>query len=114
MNYGAHMGNDSVLSIIHEARVQFFQSINLEERDFYGFSLLMADSAVVYKKEGFYGDQLDIKISVSELYDYGFELFYLIKNGNDEIARVKTGLVCYDRTKNKIVKIPLHFINTFS
>jgi acyl-CoA thioester hydrolase len=114
MNYGAHMGNDSVLSIIHEARVQFFQSINLEERDFYGFSLLMADSAVVYKKEGFYGDQLDIKISVSELYDYGFELFYLIKNGNDEIARVKTGLVCYDRTKNKIVKTPIHFINTFS
>jgi len=114
LNYGAHMGNDSILSIIHEARVQFFHSLDLEERNFYGFSLLMADSAVVYKKEGFYGDQLDIQIAVSELYDYGFELFYLVKNGSDEVARVKTGLVCYDRSKNKIVKTPLNFVNTFS
>tara|TARA_B100001250_G_C19731086_1_gene758532 strand:- start:664 stop:1080 length:417 start_codon:yes stop_codon:yes gene_type:complete len=114
LNYGAHMGNDSILSIVHEARVQFLYSLDLEERNFYGFSLLMADSAVVYKKEGFYGDQLDIHIAVSELYNYGFELFYLIKNGNDEVARVKTGLVCYDRSKNKIVKTPLNFINTFS
>ena len=36
------------------------------------FSLLSV--AVVYKKEAFYGDQLTIKIAVSELYNYGFEL----------------------------------------
>ena len=114
LNYGAHMGNDSILSIVHEARVQFFQSLNLKEKDFYGLSLLMADSAVVYKKEGFYGDELDIKIAVSEFYNYGFELFYLVKNGDYEIARVKTGLVCYDRSKNKIAQTPLDFVNNFS
>jgi len=114
LNYGAHMGNDSVLSIVHEARVQFLKSLNLEERDFYGLSLLMADSAIVYKKEGFYGDELDIKIAVSEIYNFGFELFYLLKNGDYEIARVKTGLVCFDRSKKKITKTPLEFINHFS
>ena len=113
MNYGAHMGNDVVLSLVHEARVQFLKSLNLEERNFYGFSLLMADSAVVYKKEGFYGDELDVKISVSELYVYGFELFYLIKNGEDEVARVKTGLVCYDKPNKKLIKIPLPFLDLF-
>tara|TARA_B100001250_G_scaffold188678_1_gene162103 strand:+ start:8232 stop:8648 length:417 start_codon:yes stop_codon:yes gene_type:complete len=114
LNYGAHMGNDSVLSIVHEARIQFFQSLNLKERDFYGLSLLMADSAVVYKKEGFYGDELDIKIAVSEFFTCGFELFYLVKNGDHEIARVKTGLVCYDRSENKISKLPLDFATNFS
>ena len=51
MNYGGHMGNDSVLSLAHEARIRFLKKHNLLERDFYGYSLLMADSAVVYKKD---------------------------------------------------------------
>ena len=116
MNYGGHMGNDSVLTIVHEARVQFLTSLALTERDFYGFSLLMADSAVVYKKEAFYGDQLTIQISVSELYNYGFELVYLIKDSNSdlEVARVKTGLVCYNHNKKKIINLPVEFYNKFS
>ena len=116
MNYGAHMGNDSVLSIVHEARVRFLASLKLKEKDFYGHSLLMADSAIVYKKEAFYGDVLNIQVSVSECYSYGFELFYLIKNKkNDlEIARVKTGMVCYDHLNKKIKKLPIKFSTHFN
>ena len=116
INYGGHMGNDSVLTIVHEARVQFLSSLGLKERDFYGSSLLMADSAVVYKKEAFYGDQLIIQISVSELYNCGFELLYLIKDSNSdlEVARVKTGLVCYNHKKKKIINLPVEFYNKFS
>ena len=116
MNYGAHMGNDSVLSIVHEARVRFLASLKLKEKDFYGNSLLMADSAIVYKKEAFYGDVLNIQVSVSECYSYGFELFYLIKNKkNDlEIARVKTGMVCYDHVNKKIKKLPIKFSTHFN
>ena len=116
MNYGAHMGNDSVLSIVHEARVRFLKSLGVGERDFYGISLLMADSAIVYKKEAFYADQLTIKISVSEIYNYGFELFYLLTNkiNDEEIARVKTGMVCYNRIKKKIEKTPIKFLTHFN
>ncbi len=116
MNYGAHMGNDSVLSIVHEARVRFLASLKLKEKDFYGHSLLMADSAIVYKKEAFYSDVLNIQVSVSECYSYGFELFYLIKNKkNDlEIARVKTGMVCYDHVNKKIKKLPIKFSTHFN
>ena len=116
MNYGAHMGNDSVLSIVHEARVRFLASLKLKENDFYGHSLLMADSAIVYKKEAFYSDVLSIQVAVSEYYRYGFELFYLIKNKkNDlEIARVKTGMVCYDHVNKKIKKLPIKFSTHFN
>jgi len=116
MNYGAHMGNDAVLSIVHEARVRFLASLCLEERDFYGFSLLMADSAIVYKKEAFYGEKLIIQISVSEIYNYGFELFYLITNKTNgtEISRVKTGMVCYDHINKKIEKVPIKFLTHFN
>ncbi len=115
MNYGGHLGNDSVLSIVHEARVRFLQDLGLSEKNFYGSGLLMADSAIVYKKEAFYGQQLNISITVSDLYKYGFELFYMIYDTKkNEIARVKTGLVCYDKTLKKIVKLPVVFIDKFS
>ncbi len=58
MNYGGHMGNDSVLSIAHEARVRFLNYLGVSEKNFYGSGLLMADSAIVYKKEAFYGEQV--------------------------------------------------------
>jgi 4-hydroxybenzoyl-CoA thioesterase len=116
MNYGGHMGNDSVLTLVHEARVQFLGSLGLKEIDFYGLSLLMADSAVVYKKQAFYGDNLIIQISVSELYPYGFELLYLIKDKDSdlEVARVKTGLVCYNHKTKKIINLPIEFHDKFS
>lgn len=116
MNYGGHMGNDSVLTLVHEARVQFLGSLGLKEIDFYGLSLLMADSAVVYKKQAFYGDNLTIQISVSELYPYGFELLYLIKDKDSdiEVARVKTGLVCYNHKTKKIINLPIEFHDKFS
>lgn len=114
MNYGGHLGNDSVLSIVHEARVRFLQDLGLSEKNFYGSGLLMADSAIVYKKEAFYGQKLDISITVSDLYKHGFELFYMIYDTKkNEIARVKTGLVCYDKTRKKIVKLPAVFIDKF-
>tara|TARA_B100001250_G_C19276653_1_gene561505 strand:- start:37 stop:459 length:423 start_codon:yes stop_codon:yes gene_type:complete len=116
INYGGHMGNDTVLRIAHEARVRFLHSLDLGERDFYNCSLIIADSAVVYKNEAFYNDKLIIKISVTEFYSYGFELFYLIINEKSkmEIARVKTGLVCYDYNIKKVIKLPSQFRKKFS
>ena len=115
MNYGGHMGNDSVLSIAHEARVRFLSYLGVSEKNFYGSGLLMADSAIIYKKEAFYGEQLNIEITVSDLNKYGFDLFYLIFNiSKEEIARVKTGLVCYDHNIKKLVRLPEVFYSTFS
>ena len=36
MNYGGHMGNDSVLSIAHEARVRFLSYLGVSEKIFMG------------------------------------------------------------------------------
>ena len=116
MNYGGHLGNDSVLSVMHEARVQFLSSLNLSEKDFYGHGLLMVDSAILYKKQGFYGDSIQIKMSISELSKYGFEITYLIINtiSEQEITRAKTGLVCYNYNLNELYFLPNQFKVLFS
>ena len=51
LNYGAHVGNDTVLSIIQEARQQYLLSKGYEELNIDGLGLIMADAMVEYKKE---------------------------------------------------------------
>src|ERR1700744_1862258 len=76
INYGNHVGNDSFISIIHEARLQWLQKHQVSELNIGGVGLIMNDLAVEFKNESFYGDIIEIKISAGELSKVGFELYY--------------------------------------
>ena len=62
VNYGGHVGNDAVLTIIHEARMLMLRSENYTEMNAGGNSMIMADVMISYKGEAFYGDVLTICI----------------------------------------------------
>lgn len=107
INYGNHLGNDSLIGILHESRVQWLKLHHFSELDIAGIGLIMADLAVVYKTESFYGDQLSINIYSGETTAVSFELFYTVKNQDDKlIAEAKTGMVCFDYDCKKVVAIP--------
>ena len=36
VNYGGHVGNDTILSLIHEARMQFLKQLGYSELEFAG------------------------------------------------------------------------------
>ena len=38
INYGGHLGNDSILSIIHESRVRFLNEYGFSEKDILGLA----------------------------------------------------------------------------
>ena len=63
INYGNHMGNDSLLSIMHEARIRFFKNYNANELDVFGVSMIMSDAASQYKSEAFHEDVLQIEMT---------------------------------------------------
>ena len=111
INYGNHLGNDSVLSFVHEARTRFFRQYGYTEMDVEGLGIIMTDSAIVYKAEGFHGDQIQIDITVGEFNKYGCDLFYLMTNKATavEIAHVKTGIVFFDYAARKVVGLPEAF-----
>ncbi|NRP15537.1 thioesterase family protein [Marinobacterium sp. xm-a-152] len=111
INYGNHLGNDSVLSFVHEARTRFFRQYGYTEMDVEGFGIIMTDSAVVYKAEGFHGDQIQIDITVGDFNKYGCDIFYLMTNRATavEIAHVKTGIVFFDYDARKVVGLPEAF-----
>jgi YbgC/YbaW family acyl-CoA thioester hydrolase len=110
LNYGGHVGNDRILSLIHEARVDFLQSLGFSELNMSGVSLIMADVAIEYKNELFHGDKLTIEVSAGDFTSSGFDLFYrLQKNdltGQVLIAKAKTGMVCFDYSSRKVMRIP--------
>jgi acyl-CoA thioester hydrolase len=110
LNYGGHVGNDTVLSIMHEARVQFLKSHGYQELDFAGVGLIMSDVSIDFKSELFYGDTVEAHLAIGDLTGVAFDLYYKLeksKNGQTvPVAFAKTGMVCYDYQRKKIVALP--------
>jgi acyl-CoA thioesterase FadM len=111
VNYGGHLGNDRVLGLAHEARVRWLAALGLSEADVGGAGLIMADAALVFRREAFLGDELEVAIGATEVRRSGFDLVYGMTRVGDgaEIALVKTGMVCFDYGARKVARIPESF-----
>jgi acyl-CoA thioesterase FadM len=110
LNYGAHVGNDSILSFIHEARVRFLKSRGYTELDLEGAGLIMSDAAIEFKKEIYYGDEIRISVAVMDFNRVGFDLLYKLEKEEGDgpilLAVAKTGMICYDYSLKKIAALP--------
>ena len=108
VNYGNHLGNDAVLSLIHEARMQYLKSVGLTELEFAGVGLIMSDAAIEFKAEAFYGDVLKIYVTAADFSKMGFDLYYKLVRQKDEtvVAVAKTGMLCFDYSQRKITAVP--------
>jgi acyl-CoA thioester hydrolase len=117
VNYGGHVGNEKFLAIAHEARMRFLQSINTAELQFYGVGLIIADCAIEFKAELFWGDTMHVSVAVNGIDKFGFDLIYKIeveKEGERKLAGiVKTGMLCFDYAAKKMVRVPENFIALF-
>ena len=111
INYGGHLGNDALLSLLQEARVRMLAQHGMSELDVGGAGLIMADAAVVYRSEAFHGDRLRINVAVVEMADAGCEFVYVVTNAasGKEVARAKTGMVFFDYARRKIVRVTEKF-----
>ena len=109
LNYGGHVGNDTVLSLLQEARQQFLQSRGYAELQVEGYGLIMADAMVEYKKEMNHLDQIKIEIVATDFDKMGFDLYYkvTIQNNGEEIlaVRAKTGMMLFDYQIGKKVSM---------
>ena len=93
INYGNHVGNNSLVEIIHEARMQLLLQHGFTEMEAGGTSLIMNELVVDFKNEAFYKDTLEIKIFVGEIsrvicsnvLNFFVDCFFKVRDG------VKTG-----------------------
>lgn len=110
LNYGGHVGNDSILSLIHEIRVQFLRHYGYGELDLAGVGLIMADVAIEFKLELFYGDSVRASVAAGEFTRLGFDLFYKLEKQVGEqwtpVVFARTGMICYNYAAKKVATVP--------
>lgn len=107
LNYGNHLGNDRVLSLAQEVRVQWLRHHGLSELDVGGAGIILADAAVVYRAEGRLGMVLRGELGVGEVRTRSFELLHRFTDAatGQEIARARTGALCFDYAARRVVQL---------
>ncbi|HPH37432.1 MAG TPA: thioesterase family protein [Sediminibacterium sp.] len=114
LNYGGHVGNDTILSLLQEGRQQFLQSRGYAELSVESFGLIMADAMIEYKKELNHKDIIEIAVVATDFDKLGFDIYYrvtVLENGEHQLAvRAKTGMMLYDYTAKKKVSLPENII----
>jgi acyl-CoA thioester hydrolase len=110
LNFGGHVGNDTFLSLLHEARHEFLKHHSYGETSFEGAGLIMTDAVIEYKSELVQGDEIKISVAADGFDKFGFDLFYKMEvitaTENMLAAKAKTGMLCFDYTTKKIIPLP--------
>lgn len=106
INYGGHVGNDTVLTLLHEARVQFLKHYGYEELKMEGVSLIMSDVAIQFKAELFYNDVVTAFVTAADFTRAGFDVYYKLMKEKTIVATAKTGMICYHYEIKKVVSLP--------
>lgn len=110
INYGNHLSNDAVLSLCHEARVQWLAAMNYTELNIESLGLIMADAAIVFRSEARHGYVLSIDVAIDDVLRSSFDLMYKMVHNEKVVAIVKTGMVFYDYTLHKVCTCPDLFL----
>lgn len=114
INYGGHLGNDSLVGILHEARVDLFNRLGCSELDLGDgkTGIIMIDLAVNFKNEAFLFDHIIVYTHIDEISNASFRIFHKIIREKDNIliALAEIGLVCFDYKKRSISDIPEEFL----
>ena len=107
---GGHMSNYAVLALVNEARIQFLNHCEVSDDN-----IIVTDSAIVYKAEGFYGDRLKFEVTAADFNKYGGDIFYKVSNADNDtlIAESKTGIVFYDYEASQMMALPEAFKQRF-
>ena len=111
MNYGGHLDNALLLTVVSEARARFFKSLGYSELDVEGVGIIVSDAALQYRSEAFHGEVMVVSMGAADFGSKGCDLLWCMseKTSNREVARGKTGIVFFDYATRKIAQVPENF-----
>jgi acyl-CoA thioesterase FadM len=112
INYGGHLGNDSVLTIFQDARIAFFHHHGLSEVNIAEeLGIIQTDAAIQYLSEGKLHDEITTSIAFEITSSIGFDIYCKIEseNGSKPIAIGKIGMIIFNYNTKKMSQIPDSF-----
>ena len=77
--------------------------------------MIMRVVTIEFKKDFFYGDSVDVYVTITIFSRVGFDVFYKMEKSEAkiEVAIAKTGMICYDYKTKKIVSVPTSILEIF-
>jgi acyl-CoA thioesterase FadM len=115
INAGNHLANDSMISMISEARARFLFQMGVQELSEDKTGIIVTDLATVYKSEAHARDQLRFEVGLMDFNSYGCDIVFRITRPADGrlIALAKSGFVFFNYRQSKVVHMPPHVQTTF-
>lgn len=115
INYGGHLGVDSLVSIVGTARAYMFKSVGLSEIDLGDgrSGVIMTDLVINLKAEGFMFDPVEVHSHIGELTKNGFRLFHKVTRKDSLLALAEAGFLTFDYASRKVVSLPASFMTAF-
>jgi acyl-CoA thioesterase FadM len=115
INGANHLGNDSMISMISEARARFLYDFGIEETQEDGVGIIVTDLATTYRTEAHARDQLLFEVGIMDLNRYGGDIMFRITRPRDNalVAMAKSGFVFFNYKQTKVVPMPEAFYRKF-
>lgn len=115
INGANHLGNDSMISMISEARARFLFEFGITEAASDGVGIIVTDLATTYKAEAHARDQLLFEVGVMDFNTYGGDITFRISRPTDGtlVAMAKSGFVFFNYPNSQVTPMPAAFRNKF-
>jgi acyl-CoA thioesterase FadM len=115
INAGNHLGNDSMISMISEARARFLFEFGVPETERDGTGIIVTDLATTYRAEAHARDQLLFEVGVMDFNKYGGDIIFRVTRPRDKklIAMAKSGFVFFNYKTSQVVAMPDEFRTKF-
>nr|WP_314546250.1 thioesterase family protein [uncultured Massilia sp.] len=115
INAANHLGNDSMISMISEARARFLFEYGVAETERDGTGIIVTDLATAYRAEAHARDELLFEVGVMDFNKYGGDVIFRVTRPRDKctIALAKQGFVFYNYKTSQVVGMPEEFRSKF-
>ncbi|OWW20636.1 thioesterase family protein [Noviherbaspirillum denitrificans] len=115
INGANHLGNDSMISMISEARARFLFDFGIDDTLGEGVGIIVTDLATTYRTESHARDQLLFEVGVMDFNKYGGDITFRITRPKDQalVAMAKSGFVFFDYVNKRVVPMPEPFHRKF-
>ena len=116
INAARHLGNDSMISMISEARARFFFDFGMERDLGQDVGTIVTDLATTYRAEAHARDQLLFEVGVMDFNRHGGDIIFRISRPADNtlIAMAKSGFVFFNYRSKQVVPMPDSFHRKFA
>ena len=115
INAANHLGNDSMVSMLSEARALFLAHFGAPEIDDDGLGTMVTDLATTYRAEAHARDVLRFEVGVMDFNRYGGDITFRVTRPADGtlIAMAKYGFVFFNFQQGRVAPVPPAFLAHF-